>query len=146
MAPVIFMPHVGGCPECARYVAQLGTAVDRLREWATRPLLLVAAEDGSRAASAAQPFAGQPGLIALVDVTGTGRAQLGGGKEQAIVVQADRWGAVYDVQASGLSKDQHAALPTPEDLVALAKFIDIQCPECGIPSKEWLGVSPFPLG
>jgi len=46
----------------------------------------------------------------------------------------------------GPRADAHATLPAAVDLVAMAKYIDIQCPECGIPSKEWLGASPFPLG
>jgi len=136
LASVIFVPHRAPCPDCAGYLDQLGAAVTGLREWGARTTVLV--PPGSDVTA-------PPGLLALADEDGDGRTLLGVGDDQAAVVQSDRRGAVYDVAAveEGAS---HADLPTPGDLVALAQFIDIQCPECGVPSKEWLAASPFPLG
>jgi hypothetical protein len=136
LASVIFVPHRAPCPDCVRYLDQLGDAVTGLREWGARTTVLVApGSDGTAPA----------GVLALADEDGAGRALLGVGDDQAAVVQSDRWGAVYDV--AGVEEGgSHADLPTPGDLVALAQFIDIQCPECGVPSKEWLAASPFPLG
>ena len=136
LASVIFVPHRAPCPDCAGYLEQLGGAVEGLREWGARTTALLA--PGS-------DLTAPPGVLALSDPSGAGRTLLGVGDEQAAVVQSDRWGAVYEVAEVGPG-GSHAALPTPGDLVALAKFIDIQCPECGVPSKEWLAASPFPLG
>jgi hypothetical protein len=135
-ASVVFVPHIEPCPECVDYVAVLGAAAEGLREWATQTLILVS---GARAGTA-------PGVALLDDSTGTGRAQLGIGADQAAVIQADRWGAVYQAEMAGPTPAAHAGLPLAHDLVAMAKFIDIQCPECEVPSKEWLAASPFPLG
>lgn len=136
LASVIFVPHGPPCPDCAMYLDGLGAAVEGLREWGTRTTVLVAPGSDVTASH---------GVLALADEAGRGRAQLGVGDDQAAVVQSDRWGAVYEVAAVGPGAS-HAGLPTPTELVALAKFIDIQCPECGVPSKEWLAASPFPLG
>jgi hypothetical protein len=87
-----------------------------------------------------------PGILWLADAGGEGRAQIGVAPDQAAVVQSDRWGAVYEVGAIAAPDASHAGLPTASQLVALAKFIDIQCPECEVPSQEWLSASPFPLG
>jgi hypothetical protein len=136
LASVIFVPHRAPCADCARYLDQLGAAVPGLREWGARTTVLVPA--GSEVTAPA-------GVLALADGDGAGRTLLDVGDDQAAVVQSDRWGAVYDV-AGVEESESHAGLPTPGDLIALAQFIDIQCPECGVPSKEWLAASPFPLG
>ncbi len=143
MASVIFAPHGHRCPDCAAYIGQLSTAVERLREWATRAMVLVAPE--FEFVGSVAP-ADRAGVILLADEGGTGRARLGVREDQAAVVQADRWGAVYQVETIGAGGPAHAELPAPRDLVALAQFIDIQCPECGVPSKEWMSATPFPLG
>jgi hypothetical protein len=145
MASVVFVPHQGGCQACGDYLAQLGTAAEGLRDWACRPMVVVTGNEGSGLGSDASD-ANQPGVLTLADDGGAVRARLGVGDDQAVVVQADRWGAVYAVETVGPTADHQAVLPTPDDLVGLAKFIDIQCPECGIPSKEWLGSTAFPLG
>ncbi len=134
-ASVVFVPHLGCCAECARYAGELSSAVEALREWGTRAMVLVAPEAEITA----------PGCLLLAD-DGSGRSQLGVGQEQAAVVQADRWGAVYQVEAIGPDAAGHSVLPSPQDLAGLAQFIDIQCPECAIPSREWMAVNPFPLG
>jgi hypothetical protein len=144
MASVVFVPHPDRCRECAEYVARLGAAAEGLRDWATRPMVVVGGGDATE--TVLDPAAAPPGVLVLADRDGAGRSRLGIGDDEAVVVQADRWGAVYAVETVGRAGDHEAVLPTPDDLVGLAKFIDIQCPECGIPSKEWLGSSPFPLG
>jgi hypothetical protein len=136
MASVIFVPHAADCENCSRYRERLGTAVDGLREWATRAMVLTEAPAAS----------GPTGVYFLADPGNRGRTWLGIGEKQAAVIQCDRWGAVYQVEAIGTAGGEHRHLPAPEDLVALAQFIDIQCPECGIPSREWLGATAFPLG
>jgi hypothetical protein len=148
MASVVFVPHPDRCRGCAGYVARLGVAAAGLRDWATRPMVVVGGGGGGGDATATvgDPAEAQPGVLVLADGDGAVRSRLGIGDDEAVVVQADRWGAVYAVETVGRAGDHEAVLPTPDDLVGLAKFIDIQCPECGIPSKEWLGSSPFPLG
>jgi hypothetical protein len=142
MASVIFVPHRDPCLECRAYALQLAGAVGGLEEWGSRLLLLAPS-----AAEAAFATAGAgSGILLLDDADGAGRTALGLAEDQAAVVQADRWGAVYEAAAVGRPAVHAADLPTPEELVAMAKFIDIQCPECGVPSKEWLQASPFPLG
>jgi hypothetical protein len=136
LASVVFVPHGRRCAECAEYANRLAGAVEDLQEWATRAMVLADPADEPR----------HPAMVALADDAGTGRALLGVGAAQAAVVQADRWGAVYQVEAVGPDPEDHRHLPDAADLVALAKFIDIQCPECEVPSREWLGLSPFPLG
>lgn len=143
MASVVFVPHAGGCEGCTRYLDELGAAVEGLREWATRAVVLVAAR--AAGAGSATP-AGPAGVSMLADDRDAERTRLGVGADQAAVIQADRWGAVYLVEAVGRGAGDHALLPAGRDLTALAQFIDIQCPECGVPSKEWMAVSPFPLG
>ncbi|MDQ1394066.1 MAG: hypothetical protein QOF30_3043 [Acidimicrobiaceae bacterium] len=142
MASVVFVPHQDCCQGCADYVALLATAADGLRDWATRPMVIAGARDTAGLGGAGE----LPGVVMLVDEAGAVRARLGVDEDQALVVQADRWGAVYAVESVKVTADHQAVLPTAENLVALAKFVDIQCPECGIPSKEWLGSSAFPLG
>jgi hypothetical protein len=136
LASVVFVPHRDPCDDCAGYGALLGSAVEGLREWATRAMVLAGPATGTLS----------PGIVALADEGGSGRALLGVGADQAAVVQADRWGAVYQVEAIGLRSEDHRHFPDPAGLVALAQFIDIQCPECEVPSREWLAASPFPLG
>ncbi len=133
-ASIVFVPHAGSCQECLRYLADLGSAVEELREWATRVLVL----------AGSGPVEGPPGVLMLADPDGAGRGRLGIPGDQAGVLQADRWGSVYQVETAGAGA--HTVFPVPRDLVAMAKYIDIQCPECGIPSTEWMAVSPFPLG
>jgi hypothetical protein len=135
-AVAVFVPHQAPCPSCDRYLEELATAAEGLREWATRALVLVPA---GRALDIG------PGLVPLDDTSGAGRAHAGIDADQAAVIQADRWGAVYQIAVVG-RESPHAELPTPHQLVDLAKYIDIQCPECGVPSREWLAASPFPLG
>lgn len=142
MASVIFVPHRDPCLECHAYAVQLAGAVPGLEEWGSRLLLLVPSVPETAFASAA----GRSGNLLLDDADGAGRTSLGVADDQAAVVQADRWGAVYETAAVGRPAIHADDLPTPEDLVAMAKFIDIQCPECGVPSTEWLQASPFPLG
>ncbi len=142
MASVVFVPHQGTCQGCADYVALLGVAADGLRDWATRPMVIAGGGDTAGLGGAGE----SPGVVMLADEADAVRARLGVDESQALVVQADRWGAVYAVESVEVTADHQAVLPTTEDLVALAKFVDIQCPECGIPSKEWLGSSAFPLG
>jgi hypothetical protein len=137
-ASVVFLPHTGHCPGCASYMGELADSVDGLKEWATRAMVLVP-PTGDLSWEA-------PGLLVLVDDDGGQRRRLGVGDDRAVVVQADRWGAVYEVESADRSDEAHEALPRARDLVALAKFIDIQCPECEVPSREWLAATPFPLG
>lgn len=142
MASAIFVPHRNPCLECHAYALQLARAVAGLEEWGSRLLLLVPSVPETAFARAARGS----GILLLDDAGGAGRTSLGVADDQAAVVQADRWGAIYETAAVGRSAAHAADLPAPEDLVAMAKFIDIQCPECGVPSKEWLQASPFPLG
>lgn len=144
-ASVIFVPHQGECPHCAGYLGQLAEAAPGLRQWATRAMVVapVTASGDLRAESAA---AAGSGVLVLADGEGIGRGLLGVAGDQAVVVQADRYGAVYEVEAVGPSDSDHLRLPRAESLVALAQFIDIQCPECGVPSREWMNATPFPLG
>jgi hypothetical protein len=121
----------------------LGAAAEGLREWATRALIIVVAPRDVPAWTESVAS----GVLLLADEAGAGRARLGVGNDEAAVLQADRWGAVYEVRlADSVDDAGHDNLPSPAELVALAKFIDIQCPECEVPSKEWLSASPFPLG
>jgi hypothetical protein len=136
MAAVVFVPHLDPCPECHVYLEELGAAASGLREWATRALIL---------AGTNWPPESPPGVVPLDDRAGTGRGALGLDSGQAAVLQADRWGALYQSEIVGAGASHHD-LPTAADLVAMAKYIDIQCPECGIPSREWQAVTPFPLG
>jgi len=136
-ASVVFAPHLGPCPECTEYLGVLAAAADGLREWATRAMVLV---------TGTPPGAVAAGIALLDDSAGAGRAQLGIGDDEAAVFQADRWGAVYQSERAGPNPAAHSRLPLSHDLVGMAKFIDIQCPECEVPSKEWLAASPFPLG
>jgi hypothetical protein len=82
------------------------------------------------------------GYIVLVDADGGARRRVGVSGDDVAVIVADRWGAVYQVTAAGADH----FLPDPRDLVGLAKFIDIQCPECEVPSPEWGRACPLPLG
>ena len=118
----------------------LAAGLVAVAEWAARALVLLPAYAVGDVATWQRP-----GLSLLADDTGTGRAQLGIGDDQAAVVQADRWGAVYDIAVIP-GTGPHGELPSVSALVALAQYIDIQCPECGVPSKEWLLATPFPLG
>ena len=136
-ATVVFVPHRHPCAACAAYLGELGAALGGLQEWATRAVVLMPA---GLTASA------ERGVTLLDDASGVGRARLGIDDDQAAVIQADRWGAVYQAKAVGPEPGSHVELPAPHELVGLAKFIDIQCPECEVPSKEWLAASPFPLG
>jgi hypothetical protein len=137
MAAVVFVPHREPCEECTRYLEVLGAAAGGLREWATRAVVLVSGSDPGPVVS---------GVALLDDGSGIGRRQLGIGDDQAAVLQADRWGAVYQSELVGPNPADHTRLSPSHDLVAMSKFIDIQCPECEVPSKEWLAASPFPLG
>lgn len=139
-APVIFVPHLGPCAECVQYAEALAAGRDALAEWAARALVLLSTNLVGEVGAWQRP-----GLSLLADDDGAGRAQLGVGNDQAAVVQADRWGAVYDTAVIRDTGD-HGHLPSVSALVALAKYIDIQCPECGVPSKEWMLATPFPLG
>jgi hypothetical protein len=138
-ASVVFVPHRGPCPACTDYLDVLAAAATGLGEWATRALVLVTADS----AGGDQVRAG---VVLLDDSAATGRARLRVGDDHATVIQADRWGAVYQAAEVTSISASHAILPAAHDLIALAKLIDIQCPECEVPSKEWLDVSPFPLG
>lgn len=117
-AVVLFVAHARPCPGCERYLGALADVVEDLGRWATR----------------VYPIVADPGGVA--------RARLGLGIHDAAVVVADRWGAAYGVTAAG---DDHG-LPEPASLVDLAKLIDIQCPECGVPSDEWRQCSTLPMG
>ena len=139
-APVIFVPHGRPCPECIQYAGVLAAAHDPLAEWAARALVLLP----PNLVGEVGPWQ-RPGLALLADHDGSGRAQLGVDNDHAAVAQADRWGAVYDIAVIPASGD-HGNLPWVSALVAVAKYIDIQCPECGVPSKEWMLATPFPLG
>ena len=136
MATVVFVPHLVSCPDCHGYLAELGASASGLQEWATRAVVLAGPGWVQQAPA---------GVLILDDTAGHGRTALGLGAAQAAVLQADRWGAIY--QAEFIGADQsHDTLPAASELANLAKYIDIQCPECGVPSQEWRGVSPFPLG
>lgn len=136
MATVVFVPHLDPCPECHDYLAELGASACGLQEWATRALVLTGPGWEQQAPA---------GVLLVDDTAGHGRAALGLSPAQAAVFQADRWGAIYQAEFIGAGQT-HDSLPAASDLAGLAKYIDIQCPECGVPSKEWRGVSPFPLG
>jgi hypothetical protein len=138
-ASVVFVPHREPCPACTDYLDVLEAAASGLEEWATRALVMVTG------ASAGQHRA-PAGVVLLDDAGATARARLGVGDDQAAVIQADRWGAVYQAAEVASLSSSHASLPAAHELIALAKLIDIQCPECEVPSKEWMDVSPFPLG
>jgi hypothetical protein len=144
-ASVIFAPHQGDCPHCAGYLGQLAEAVAGLRQWATRAMVVAPVAPGGELGAGLAAAAGS-GVLVLADGDGNGRGLLGLADDQAVVVQADRYGAVYEVEAVGPSESDHFQLPRAEALVALAQFIDIQCPECGVPSREWMNATPFPLG
>lgn len=136
LASVVFVPHPGGCAGCGQYLAELTAAAPGLGEWASR--ILVLAGEGW---SSPEPV----GVAVLDDADGKGRSQIGLGAADAAVLQADRWGAVYQAEVVRPDGD-HGVLPRAGELIGMAKYIDIQCPECGVPSREWLGATPFPLG
>jgi hypothetical protein len=143
-ASVIFAPHLGSCADCARYLGQLAEAAPGLREWATRAMVLVSPERPLD--TSALDGAQRSEILLLADERAARRVYLGVGDHDAAVVLIDRWGAVFAAESVGANAAGHAALPSARDLVALAQFIDIQCPECGVPSKEWLSATAFPLG
>jgi hypothetical protein len=170
-ASVLVFPHLRPCPACDRYLVDLSKIGDDLQEWATRLLVVVpSGEHGAeppdepadtaatdrpadpRSAETApatdtdEPTDAGPGdrlgYIVLVDADGGARRRVGVSGDDVAVIVADRWGAVYQVTAAGADH----FLPDPRDLVGLAKFIDIQCPECEVPSPEWGRACPLPLG
>jgi hypothetical protein len=138
-AAVVFVPHREPCPACSDYLDVLAAAASGLGEWATQALVLVTSGNvgGDRV---------RAGIVLLDDAAATGRAKLRVGDDHAAVMQADRWGAVYQAAEVTSISASHAALPAAHELIALAKLIDIQCPECEVPSKEWSAASPFPMG
>ncbi|MGH9125831.1 MAG: hypothetical protein ACRDZ8_14050 [Acidimicrobiales bacterium] len=143
-ATVVFAPHPSGCSACTGYLAELGTAVAGLRDWATRVMVLVADPDGG--GDPALTAAAGAGVLLLADADSSGRRHLGAGDDQAVVVQTDRYGAVFEAEAVASPDADHEPLPLPAALISLAEYIDVQCPECGVPSREWLAATRFPLG
>ena len=135
-ASVLVFPHPGSCPECATYLAALSEIAEDLRLWGTRMLVVAPGP-------AADPrTSDSPGYTVLADEEHTARSRVGVNDGDVAVIVADRYGAVYQVSAAGADH----CLPDPGDLVELAKFIDIQCPECGVPGPEWQLACPLPLG
>ncbi|MDP9072696.1 MAG: hypothetical protein M3N98_00745 [Actinomycetota bacterium] len=130
-ASVVVLPHLVRCADCEAYLTDLSAVSEDLRQWATR-VLVVVPSDASEVA----------GCTVLVDPDGAARARIGVADNDVAVIVADRYGAVYQVDAAGADH----CLPAPAALVELAKFIDIQCPECGVPGAEWQLSCPLPLG
>ena len=115
--------HPDPCDDCAAYLGELAGAVDDLRAWATR-LMVVA----GKADVGDQPFP------VLRDDDGAARHRIGIGDENAAVLLTDRWGEVFEVATFGPAH----GFPLRRELVESAKIVDLSCGECNVPGPEWL--------
>ena len=120
-ASVVFVPHVEDCAPCRHYLLHLGEAVGGLREWAARVMVAAPAVLSSDEALVAASV--DSGVLVLSDEDGDGRALLGVRPDQAAVVQADRYGAVFEVEAVRTADADHTSLPSPQALVSLAQCL-----------------------
>jgi hypothetical protein len=123
---VLVFPHPG-CAACARYLQELDGAAGELDPWDGRAFAVpdeAGREDLARELS--MPVVTRGGrLRALAGIPGDG----------AHVLVADRFGLVYRSEAVGPAHE----LPPLDDLVAEARYIAIQCPECGVPDHPSRG-------
>lgn len=116
-APLLVLTHGPACSECERYLRALVAIEAELRGW---DAWLAAVEPG-----ATQPAAPkQQPPVRLAD--GAGRVAAALGVEPPAVLIADRYGELHAVEPAG---DDHR-FPDPTELVAWARYLAIQCPEC----------------
>jgi peroxiredoxin len=131
---VVAFVHSLACSDCQRLLEGLKRAESAIRDW-TATVLVVAREQPEQ--SVQQPFP------TLVDLGGRATASCLGAEAlpyPACVMVLDRWG-----EAAAAWCVQHGdELPT-EQVVEALRLKDTECPECGVPTPEWLEQASSPM-
>ena len=128
---VLFVAHGTSCPECRSYLRALAGRYRELQEWETELIALVPGKpeevlDFSCDLNLPNPVAlEQAGMISFkLGLAGEAGAQ----GPQAGLIIADRWGEIYETFRAGGGHD----LPSEDEVLKNVRFIEIQCPECGV--------------
>lgn len=138
---VLFLAHGTECSGCLAWAESLvRSAGDELEAWDARLLVAPPASPTSPSsppdrrapgsyADRVEPFV--PPALTTLDPGGRIRRRCGIDDGDAAVLVADRWGQVYHRsvarEASGLSG--------VAEIVKWARYMTIQCPECGVPDE-----------
>jgi hypothetical protein len=105
------------------YLQSLEAAVPAFKAWDGRLIVVMPGEEKGAEQAADS--------LALVTRTNGEAEHCGVRKGEDAVIIADRWGQIYHI-ARGQGAD---ALPDPSQIEEWFRFIDTQCPECGVPDE-----------
>ncbi len=128
---VLFVAHSTSCPECRSYLKALASRYREFQEWETELIALVPGKpeevlDLTRDLDLPNPVAlEQAGMISFK--LGLADEASGRGSQAGLVV-ADRWGEIYGTFKAGGGHE----LPSGDEVLKDLRFIEIQCPECGV--------------
>ncbi len=131
-ALVLYAAERGDCPACRAYLTALAALAPQIA--AEEAELVVVVHGQPATAAPLQTVVGAAGTV-LFDPDGRVFRRWGAvdpaGQPVAALFVADRFGTLY---ARALAGPDHA-LPPAAEVVDWLRFINIQCPECGV--AEW---------
>lgn len=136
---VLMLPHAPDCGGCLAFAESLGrTAGGDLEDWDTRLLVAVPAPPSSSPTDRPPLDAwsdrlaplSPPALLAL-DRDGALRDRAELDDSEAAFLVADRWGQVYHRSVA----PEAGGLSGAGEIVKWARYMTIQCPECGVPDE-----------
>lgn len=119
---IVVTLHGDDCPDCAAYARGLVDVADQVLDWHGEVVIVLTASTGGDVSRLTGP-----GLTVLRDPEG----RFADGR--AVVTVTDEWAEVY---FSGELDPPHRD-PGPDELVEWARFVAIQCPECGVAEGPW---------
>jgi peroxiredoxin len=131
---ILFFSHGTGCAACRTYLEGLLSKSREFEDWDSK-IIAVLPVDLEEANRLYQQLASE--FPVLADPGGAARTRFGIAEGEVGIFVADRYGVIWYTDRAR----EATGLPQPEEMETRARFLAVQCPECGVPDQpvhgEW---------
>jgi peroxiredoxin len=131
-ARILFFSHGTDCEACRTYLEGLLSKSRALEDWDSK-IIVILPVDLEEANRLYQQLA--PEFPFLADPDGAARTRFGIAEGEVGIFVADRYGVIWYTDRAR----EATGLPQPEEMETRARFLAVQCPECGVPDQPVYG-------